>query len=520
MYPDVFAGFEPYRVAERFLNCAEVTIQAEEVPPSSSFTPTRSPITLLTPAPNDGEVPQSPQPIPIDPTVVGTCGMGSQGNGICPAKELCCSKWGYCGTSSGHCGGSTTPPPSLPLLPPNNDNVSDNNNNTPDVVVNPSGDTSRLIAYVGNWQECPSDSQIAQYTHIVIAFAVSYSWSPGKNQCSETCEITAPAVCENTARPDLISKWKSAGKKVILSFGGAGMGGSWDGDNNDCWDYCYGREDQVVNRLTSIVNEMDLDGVDIDYEYYYEDNQNGSGFTKGAQAQKFLKDITVGLRNKLPTNSELTHAPMEPDLEPGTAYYSLLKGVVDKLDYIMPQYYNGYQKPHLNWQGALDHFTVVTNGLFGGDASKVVFGFCINECGSFNVNGNEATEVMENLGNAYPCNGGAFFWVAKGDGGASWSIPVRNQLQSNSNACALTEGAPNNEEPPPPTPSVCKNDNKFKYNGKIKCKKIHRMKKIRRNKICNKKHKSKDETTNKRMKVKFYCPKACRKCKPSNKNKN
>ena len=72
----------------------------------------------------------------------------------------------------------------------------------------------------------------------------------------------------------------------------------------------------------------------------------------------------------------------------------------------------------------------------------------------------------------------------------------------------------------PPIPSVCKNDNKFKYNGKIECKKIHKMKKIRRNKICNKKHKSKDETTNKRMKVKFYCPKACRTCKPSNKNKN
>ncbi|OEU11859.1 glycoside hydrolase, partial [Fragilariopsis cylindrus CCMP1102] len=183
---------------------------------------------------------------------------------------------------------------------------------------------------------------MAQYTHIVIAFAVSYSWSPGKNICSETCEIDTPPVCENAPRPDLIQKWKDAGKKIILSFGGAGMGGSWAGDNNDCWDYCFGRETQVVNRLTTIVNEMGLDGVDIDYEYFHEDNQNGSGFTRGAQAQKFLKDVTVGLRNSMPAGSELTHAPMEPDMVPGKAYFNILKEVASSLDFLMPQYYNGY----------------------------------------------------------------------------------------------------------------------------------------------------------------------------------
>ena len=80
---------------------------------------------------------------------------------------------------------------------------------------------------------------------------------------------------------------------------------------SDCWEYCYGKEEKVVNRLADIVNEVGFDGIDIDYEYFYEDNQNGSGFTKGTQAQTFLRDITVGLRNKLPIGSELTHAPME-----------------------------------------------------------------------------------------------------------------------------------------------------------------------------------------------------------------
>ena len=166
---------------------------------------------------------------------------------------------------------------------------------------------NRMVAYMGNWQACPSTQQAAAYSHIVIAFAVSYVWNPGKNICSTTCEIATPPVCNNAANPGLIKEWQDAGKKVLLSFGGAGMGGSWDG-NNDCWEYCFGRETQVINRITDIVNEMGLDGVDLDYEYYYEDGQNGSNFSKGAQAQKFIKDVTVGLRNSLDAGSIIAHA--------------------------------------------------------------------------------------------------------------------------------------------------------------------------------------------------------------------
>lgn len=44
------------------------------------------------------------------------------------------------------------------------------------------------------------------------------------------------------------------------------MGGSWAGDVNDCWLHCFGRETQVVDRLVQIVTQLNLDGVDIDYE--------------------------------------------------------------------------------------------------------------------------------------------------------------------------------------------------------------------------------------------------------------
>ena len=43
-------------------------------------------------------------------SVVGaSCGDGNVGSGICPDTSLCCSEWGYCGSTEAYCGGGTTP---------------------------------------------------------------------------------------------------------------------------------------------------------------------------------------------------------------------------------------------------------------------------------------------------------------------------------------------------------------------------------------------------------------------------
>jgi len=466
-------------------------------------------------------------PQPVDPTTpVETpkiCGGTQQG--VCPISDMCCSEYGYCGYGTTYCGGTQ---PFVPDITPPTDPVGvDQIIIVNPVVVEERNENSRLIAYVGNWQKCPTAQQMAQYTHIVIAFAVSYTYSPGENICSETCEIAKPPVCDNADQPELIQEWKDAGKKVILSFGGAGMGGSWAGDQNDCWDYCFGKEDKVVNRLTDIVNEMELDGVDIDYEYFYEDGQNGSTFNKGAEAQTFLKDVTVGLRKKLPKGSELTHAPMEPDMEPDTAYFKVLKQVANKLDFLMPQYYNGFIRPYTNFQEALDHYTDITNKMFDGDATKVVFGFCLTDCGEqdqngFNLDGNQSAEVMEMLADTYPCNGGAFFWVANSDINGEWSIPVTEQLQiddnNNGGECSLQEDEEEivvEEEDidvdvdvdADIVAVVCENKKKSKFykkNGRKNCKWIAKKVKQKGKKFCN--------NTHKKEKLSVYCAKACKVC--------
>jgi hypothetical protein len=93
------------------------------------------------------------------------------------------------------------------------------------------GEDSRLIAYVGNWLQCPTDDQVDAYSHIVIAFASSSTWvAEGQpNICNQQCQVPSLLTCGGQVRPDLIQKWRNMGKKVIVSFGGAGMGGSWDG---------------------------------------------------------------------------------------------------------------------------------------------------------------------------------------------------------------------------------------------------------------------------------------------------
>jgi hypothetical protein len=67
--------------------------------------------------------------------------------------------------------------------------------------------------------------------------------------------------------------------------------------------------------------------------------------------------------------------------------------------------------------------------------SKVIFGFCISDCGptGSNANAAQAVQVMSDLktlNNAeFACNGGAFFWVAYTDINGQWSDAVVAEVQ-------------------------------------------------------------------------------------------
>jgi len=224
----------------------------------------------------------------------------------CP-DSLCCSEWGYCGETESYCSKAACC---------QNNCWDDSTSSSSTSTTSTSGSTSpsytadhdsRLIAYLGNWQNCPTDEQVDAYSHIVIAFAVSYMWTPSKSDCDGQCNIASTVpICNNANNQQLVNKWRNLGKKVIVSFGGAAMGGSWSGDNNHCWDYCFGREEQLSTALVTIVENQNFDGVDIDYEYCYDVNGLQSGrctqrtsLYSDTKAQTFLDTLTSKLRTKL-----------------------------------------------------------------------------------------------------------------------------------------------------------------------------------------------------------------------------
>jgi chitinase len=330
---------------------------------------------------------------------------------------------------------------------------------------------------MGNWQACPTADQLDGYTHLVVAFAVSYTWAASKNNCDSTCgtgpgaDLTYDGVCVG-ATGNEIAQWKAAGKKVILSFGGAGMGGSWASDNNDCWDHCFGNEEALSNKLINLVSTHGYDGIDIDYEYCYDTasgrhgrncNNSGTGKYSDAAAQNFLNQMTIKLRTKLDAlgdGYELTHAPMDSDLDQISPYYQILKSHSDKLNFLMPQFYNGYTRAHQDGftgtgQGSIAASTVyynLVNDMFNYKAEKVVFGFCISDCSQSgsNANGSQAATVMnEIVAEGYTCNGGAFFWVALHDTGGTWSDAVYPVATANAGCSVTSSGT----DPPTKSPS-------------------------------------------------------------------
>ncbi|KAL7534234.1 hypothetical protein ACHAXR_005751 [Thalassiosira sp. AJA248-18] len=370
------------------------------------------------------------------------CGTQAGGQ-LCPGVDECCSQFGWCDVGESWCGEGCQSgqcyPTEAPTARPTPSMIQPS-----DTAKARYGD-SRLIAYVGNWQECPTTAQTDAYTHIIVAFAVTYTYDPLKNKCDEQCNIITESedgltVCDYSVAQELVNSWRDAGKKVILSFGGAGMGGSWSGDRNNCWDYCFGKEDEVATALVSIVQRQNFDGIDIDYEYCY-DAMSGRKWTEDAKAQNFLSTITTLLREKLDvlgTGYELTHAPMDPDLVQDSPYYQILKEQSSNLDFIMPQFYNGYTQPAADGfdgsiRGPTKTSTIygdLVNDMFGGQPEKVVFGFCIGVC--------SGSQVKAYNDGEFSCNGGAFFWVAFLDTGGTWSDPVWEELQSTS-GCSVSD---------------------------------------------------------------------------------
>ena len=291
-------------------------------------------------------------------------------------------------------------------------------------------DDHRVIAYVANWEDCPTPAQYKNWSHAVIAFAVTYTWTPNGNICDPTCQIGPVGGCNGKSLADLVADLHAAGVQVIISFGGAGMGGLWEGtcgEMTKCWDDCLDRKDQLIDALTTLVVDNDLDGVDIDYEYCLHDPAHVD----------FVGGLTAGLRTALDAlpgpRKVLTHAPMDHTLDVGDPYFAIVDEHADDLDFLMPQYYNGGMSPFepAGLAAIEQNYRALVDGPFGGDASRVVFGYCIEPGCAPVASQPAALEVTKTVGTWDTNDGGVFFWAHPDETDGAFSAPFRQYFDEN-----------------------------------------------------------------------------------------
>lgn len=251
------------------------------------------------------------------------------------------------------------------------------------------GQAKKVVGYFEDWAANPSATVLRNYTHVNFAFIET---------SSNACTLSVPSAAK-------ITLVKQAGAKAIGSLGGASM--------DKYWAHCT--VDSLVTQIVSIVDRVGLDGVDIDYEV---DPPN----------QTFVIDLNNRLHAALP-GKLLTHAPENNLMVSGGPYWNILTKCTG-VSYISVQYYNDRPDPISNPSGSIAHYQAIVKNIFGGDATKVVFGYCITDCPRYNMGASAAADFTKQLIAAVgPTFGGVMNWaINQGDMDGSWSRAVRQAM--------------------------------------------------------------------------------------------
>jgi chitinase len=274
---------------------------------------------------------------------------------------------------------------------------------------------NKMIGYLENWEKLPPLNVLSQYTHVQYAF-IEASTSSCKLNPSKGDSFTRNAV----------KAVHSAGAKIMGSLGGASMNNFW-GANKAC------SVDQLVSQTMALVNEYDFDGVDIDFER--------DGSTISTADQNFVVTLNNALREQLTGGKILSHAPQNNFMKRGGPYWEILsksKGV----DFVSVQYYNDNPSPTKDPDGSIKHYQEIVSGLFNGDASKVVYGMCITDCGDAkdNMSASAAASFTKKIAKTVGSDfGGIMNWaINQGDSDGQWSKAVRAAMSLSIPATPVT----------------------------------------------------------------------------------
>ncbi len=195
--------------------------------------------------------------------------------------------------------------------------------------------TPRYVIYYNSNASPPEALIGTPYTHVILSFITVAPDAPDAGPLS----LVIPDKIEPALA--VIGQLQAEGKRVLISFGGGAM-------QLDGYTGLVGREESLADAITSFVSRHGLDGVDIDFEVSAAlESPPKPGVLDG---RRFLIALTAALREKLPADALISHAPQAPYLDPawhGGPYLDVLRAAGDAIDWIMVQYYNNpdYQAP-------------------------------------------------------------------------------------------------------------------------------------------------------------------------------
>lgn len=189
-------------------------------------------------------------------------------------------------------------------------------------------DSPRYVIYYNSDASPPTALVGKPYTDVILSFiTVSADASPAAPVSLVVPDKLVPAL-------DVIPRLQAEGKRVLISFGGGDMG-------LDDYRSIVGRTEELADAVAAFVARHGFDGVDIDFEVspaLY--RAPPPGYFDG---RRFLIDLTLALRSRLPAGALLSHVPQAPYLDPawhGGPYLDVLRQAGDAINWITIQYYN------------------------------------------------------------------------------------------------------------------------------------------------------------------------------------
>ncbi|MFC0622867.1 glycosyl hydrolase family 18 protein [Kribbella deserti] len=200
----------------------------------------------------------------------------------------------------------------------------------------------RSVGYMPSWSGSVNSIQYSKLTHINYAFAL-----PNSNG-------TLQAIPDPAKLQSLVSQGHANGVKVSLAIGG------WNDGNDSAFEALAansGSRTTFVNAVVNAVNQYNLDGVDIDWEYP-DPGTSGNNFTA------LMQQLSTAMhsRGKLLTAAVVSEGTTANGVQPAVFGY---------VDFLNIMAYDG-GSPHANydWSIAAANFWK-SRGL---PASKTVLG--------------------------------------------------------------------------------------------------------------------------------------------------